>query len=111
MAKRKLTPKQKAMLRPIVAGSGYTQGELRNDSGNATTVRYGGAERQTRQNVATAGQMQRDTGDFYDAYLKDLAQHQQNIAAYQKGAQDSVAAIGQSLGSDAVGHSGACVVG
>jgi hypothetical protein len=82
---------------PIVPGSSMTEGGLANAAQAATTTRYGPQERSLTEQQGIAQQTQRDTGSFYDQYLKDLAQHAANVAGFQQGAQQGMAQVAQGI--------------
>jgi hypothetical protein len=82
---------------PIVPGSSMTEGALANAAQAATTTRYGPQERSLTEQQGIAQQTQRDTGSFYDQYLADLAQHAQNVTAFQQGANQALQQTAQGI--------------
>lgn len=75
---------------PIVPGSSINNKTLGQQSAAAVTEKYGPADAATRTAVGQAAQHETDIGSWYDAYLKELATHQQNVAGIQQQAQNSV---------------------
>lgn len=65
---------------PLVPGSSVPYRQAARQATTAADVRYGDALRQGQQQIAQAQQTERDTAGWYDQYLAQLAQHQQNIA-------------------------------
>lgn len=83
---------------PVTPGSMMTERDLARSTQSAADVRYGPQESQLKQNVTQAQQISRDVGDYYDAYLKELAQHQANVAGFQSQAQQALAGITGAVG-------------
>lgn len=96
LAQRQLN---KRLAQPVTPGSSMTQRDLARQTQAAADVKYGAATQQAQQNVTQLGQVQRDTSDWYDAYLRELAAHQANVAGFQQQAQQSVAGLSQAAGA------------
>lgn len=64
---------------PIVAGSTTTERDLAREATAAGNVKYGPLETQQQQTLGEEQARQRDTGGFYDQYLRQVAQHSQNV--------------------------------
>jgi hypothetical protein len=85
VAKKALTPelarKRKARImagQPVVAGSALTNRDLSKESKAAMRVKYAPLETKQHKQLDMARNQQRDVGGFYDAYLKQVAQHAAN---------------------------------
>ena len=96
LAQRQLNQR---LAQPVTPGSSMTERDLARQTRAAGDVRYGAAEQQAQQNVAAAGQMTRNTSDWYDAYLRELAAHQANVGRYQQQAQTAVQGLSQATGA------------
>lgn len=78
---------------PVTPGSALTNRDLAHQRTAATTVQYGPVQTQVGQQLAAAQQTERDTGGWYDEYLKQLATHQQNVATNATVANDAIKAL------------------
>ncbi len=94
VADRYLTPAQRANRKtaqaakqPVVPGSTLTAGMLNTNANAASDLRYGEATR-------TAQAIAKDTPGWYDAYRRELAGHQANVAAAQQQATQDIAGFG-----------------
>lgn len=72
---------------PIVPGSAINNKTLGRESRAAATEKYGPAQTQANQVVTQAQQHETDVGGWYDAFLRELGQHQANVASINQQAQ------------------------
>jgi len=70
--------------------SPLTERDLAHQAQAATTVRYAPQEQAIAQQLAQAVQQKTDTGSWYDDYKNRLQGYQQQVGAYQQGAQDAM---------------------
>ena len=75
---------------PIVPGSSTTERELARAAKAETTVRYAPLEAQQAQQLTDAQTFQRNIGDYYDQYLRQVAQHSANVNAQQQQATQAI---------------------
>jgi len=102
-----LTPKQQkqralntALDAPIVSGgSGITRRQVAKQREAYITTKYGASDAALKTNVTTAANQQKDTGQWYDAYLKDLAAHRANVQQTGVDANAQIAGLGQGIQS------------
>lgn len=80
-AKRQLNQR---LAQPIVPGSSTTQRDLAHQREAAVNLQYG------PNAVGASQQRERETGDWYDAYLRELAQHAGNVQGFGQQAQDQI---------------------
>src|ERR1044072_6294658 len=66
---------------PIVKGSTITERDLARETKAAMTQKYAPLENQQAQALGEEQQRTRDVGGFYDQYLRQVAQHAQNVQA------------------------------
>src|SRR4051812_36951728 len=67
------------LAQPIVPGSGTTEGQLAKEAQAAMDVRYGPRQQAEQRTLGEEQTRARDTGGFYDQYLRQVAQHSQNV--------------------------------
>src|SRR4051812_985332 len=67
------------LAQPIVAGSTTTERSLAHEAQAAMDVKYGPLEQQQKQTLGEEQTRARDTTGFYDQYLRQIAQHAQNV--------------------------------
>lgn len=72
------------LAQPIVPGSSMTNRELAHQREAAVTLKYG------PNAVGASQQRERETGDWYDQYLRELAQHAGNVQGFGQQAQDQI---------------------
>jgi hypothetical protein len=70
--------------------SGLTERDLAHQAGAATSVKYGPAEQSIAEQLAQAVQQKTDTQSWYDDYKNRLQSYQQQVGAYQQGANDAM---------------------
>jgi hypothetical protein len=73
--------------------SQLTERDLAHQAGAATTVRYGPQEQSIAEQLAQAVQQKNDTQAWYDDYKNRLQSYQQQVGAYQLGAQQAMQAL------------------
>ena len=76
--------------RPIVPGSAVTNKQLNRESRAASRVKYGPLVQAQRQQVGEAQAYQRDIGNYYDDYLKQVQAQSQNVHQIGQQAQQAV---------------------
>jgi hypothetical protein len=77
--------------------SPLTERDLAHEAGAATTVRYGPQETAIAQQLAQAVQQKNDTQTWYDDYKNRLQSYQQQVGAYQQGANDAMQRLQQGV--------------
>lgn len=82
---------------PITQGSSITERTLAREAKAAEQVQYGPQQQALGTQLATAQQVQRDTGSFYDQYLAQLAQNERDVANIQAGAQQALTQVGTGI--------------
>lgn len=83
-AKRALNQR---LAQPIVPGSSTTQRDLAHQREAAVNLQYG-------PNAVGASQLrEKETGDWYDGYLAEIAKHAGNVQGFGQQAQDQIAGL------------------
>ena len=76
--------------RPIVPGSAVTNKQLNRESKAATTDQVRADQQAQRQQVGEAKAYQRDIGNYYDDYVKQVQQQSANVQQIGREAQAAV---------------------
>ena len=76
--------------RPIVPGSAVTNKQLNRESKAAARIKYGPVTQAQRQQVGEAKAYQRDIGNYYDDYVKQVQAQSANVQQIGREAQAAV---------------------
>lgn len=90
---RRMREQNTRLAQPIVDGSSITNRALGREANAAVSTRYGQAESEINQEIATRQKREGEVASYYDAYLKQLKDHQANAAAAQQQAQAQIAGL------------------
>jgi hypothetical protein len=77
--------------------SGLTERDLAHEAGAATTVKYAPSEQAIAEQLAQAVQQKTDTNVWYEDYKNRLQSYQQQVGAYQQGANDAMQHLQQGV--------------